>query len=108
MAKSNSNELRDRVIRGNELLYAAWREACSVVDQPAEYEKIMARIDRAWSRLHRLCLELAGQGFEDCLYPVPRCQNNPPWFCYVCPSKVPHWREAAKQLVLAGVANADR
>ena len=54
MTKSNFDDLKGRVVKGNELLHTAWWEACSVAGQPAEYEKIMARIERIPKKIPRI------------------------------------------------------
>jgi len=102
MMKSNFEELLYRVRLGNDGCMEAWLKGCRSDD--TELERQLNRIERSWPKLHRLCLELEATGFTGCLYDDIPCRSNEEWFCFVCPSKTPYWREAReKQLTLTEV-----
>jgi len=93
MTLPSNDGLIMRVKTGNERLKQEFFAAC-LADESGEndkYEYHMQRIDKAYVKLERLCLELEVSGYEKCLYEKPLCTNSSYW-CYCCPSKIPHWR----------------
>jgi len=84
--------LCDRVVKGNEKLFFAWRQVRDIENmEEKKYQR--DRWNEAQERLHGLCLELKAKGFHDCLYiengrKTRSCMasNNPDGFwCQVCP-----------------------
>jgi len=57
--------LRDRVIKGNDKLFAAWQQIRELAGEEREHQ--WDRWNEAQERLHYLCLELK-QHYSDCLY----------------------------------------
>ena len=84
--------LRDRVKRGNDLLFRAWVQILEIEDLE-EQSLNDDRWYRARDKLYYLCLELEAKGYEDCLYideqgkKTKNCLQNPDptFFCRVCP-----------------------
>jgi len=95
-------DLRDRVIKGNDKLFAAWQQIRELDGEEKEYQ--LDRWNEAQERLHYLCLELQAKGYHDCLYiengkRAKSCLSNPDGFwCQVCPSSVPYWAQELMDL----------
>ena len=90
------SELRARVRLGNDRTMAAWREAINGNLSQEQWVKAMVPIDNAMRRLDNLCTTLIATGGDTCLYDTPRCRGKD-ISCFCCPSKIPHWREPARQ-----------
>jgi len=83
-------QLLNRVKLGNAKLNGAWLKAQEVVNDAAEWSRLMGMIDRAWPRLEILCMELISEGYCDCLYrdgERTKCFEDDGRFCWVCPKK---------------------
>jgi len=95
-------DLRDRVIKGNDKLFAAWLQIRELAGEEKEYQ--LDRWNEAQERLHYLCLELKAKGYHDCLYlengkRTKSCLSNPDGFwCQVCPSSVSYWEKELMKL----------
>ncbi|GAJ22288.1 unnamed protein product, partial [marine sediment metagenome] len=81
--------LRDRVIKGNDKLFAAWQQIRELDGEEKEYQ--WDRWNEGQERLHSLCLELQAKGYHDCLYiengkRIKSCLSETGgWWCQVCP-----------------------
>jgi hypothetical protein len=88
--------LRDRIIRGNEKLAAAWDKIKNMEGQ--QWNEEMERWHQASSKLSTLCTQLKLLGYEDCLYldndgkKTKKCLEGT-LGCLVCPSKFPYWEK---------------
>jgi hypothetical protein len=95
--------LRDRVKRGNDKLFQAWRQIRELADKD-EWSRQMDRWNEAQQKLHQLCQELKLKGYNDCLYlqdgrRARTCLNNPDGFwCQVCPSIYAYWETELMEL----------
>ena len=91
-------DLRDRVIKGNEKLFPAWKQIRDI-EEGEEKEHQWDRWNEAQERLHYLCSELKVKGYYDCLHiengkRTRSCLSNPDGFwCQVCPSSVSYWTQ---------------
>ena len=89
--------LRDRVIKGNDVLFKAWLQIRELTGEEREYQ--LDRWNEAQERLHLLCGDLKSRGYHDCLYiengkKTKGCLSNPDGFwCQTCPSSVPYWEQ---------------
>lgn len=96
--------LRDRVIKGNEKLFLAWKQIRELVNDKEEWSRQMDQFSEAAKKLRGLCTELKFKGYEDCLYiekgkRMRSCLSNPDGFwCQVCPSTRKYWEEEFKEL----------
>ena len=93
--KEELEALRNRVKIGNGKLFKAWQQIMEISDKEEQVFQ-EDKWEKARDKLHYLCLELQGRGYEDCLYiedgkKVRRCPESIE--CLVCPSKIPYWRE---------------
>ena len=86
--------LKDRVKKGNNVLWFAWRQIRDIKD-PEEKEALFKEWDKKVNFLNALCLELQVKGYNDCLYidengkKKVKCLYNPDspqWFCNACPA----------------------
>lgn len=95
--------LRDRVKAGNDKLFKAWLVIRDIEDGE-EREQQLDRWNVAQEKLYYLCLELQAKGYEDCLYiengkKTKTCINEADgWWCQVCSSNHPYWREEWEKL----------
>ena len=99
--------LRDRVIKGNDVLWKAWQQIRNMNGE--EREKQLDKWNEAQQKLHLLCGELKLKGYEDCLYldkngkKTRNCLQNPDGFyCQVCPSNKNYWEDELMNLPSAG------
>jgi maltooligosyltrehalose synthase len=97
--------LRERIRVGNDKLTKAWLQILDIKDKV-----VQNREDDRWYKARRkleyLCLELQAKGYEDCLYldengrKERQCPTDPTKFwCWVCSSKKPYWRDEDKEVV---------
>ena len=99
-------DLRDRVIKGNDKLFAAWLQIRELDGEEREHQ--WDRWNEAQERLHYLCLELQTKGYHDCLYiengkRVKSClSESGSWWCQVCPSSVLYWEQELMKLPRPG------
>ncbi len=97
-------DLRDRVIKGNNKLFAAWQQIRELAHNTEEWSAQMDRWNEAQERLHYLCLELKTKGYHDCLYiengkKTKLCLSNPDGFwCQVCSSDIKYWEQELMEL----------
>lgn len=96
--------LRDKVIKGNDVLWRAWLKIRDIKDKE-EKERQLDKWNVAQNRLHYFCLELKSKGYEDCLYldkdgkKTKNCLKNPDGFwCQVCPSSISYWEKEIMSL----------
>ncbi len=85
--------LLERVKKGNDKLWAAWKVIRDIEDTE-ERGELFLKWDAKVKFLNGLCLELTVKGFNDCLYiengkKTKGCLDNPAepeWFCNTCPA----------------------
>ena len=90
---SQATTLADRVRNGNAWCSGAWAFACEAADDKDEWVRRMDNFEKGTRKLDRLCIELQGEGFEECLYDEPKCRGVKEIVCWTCPSKTAHWLE---------------
>lgn len=90
--------LIDRVRKGNDKLWEAWK-VIRDVENPEEKDALFRKWDAKKEFLNDLCKELVFKGYRDCLYiengkKTKRCLDEPgEWFCNTCPSQREYWVE---------------
>lgn len=90
--------LRDRVMKGNDKLNAAWEQIRQMNHSSQQWRDEMERWHQANERLSILCTELKARGYNDCLYldetgkKTRGCLTDA-LGCRVCPSGVPYWEK---------------
>lgn len=96
--------LRDRVIKGNDILFKALLEIEELVEDREVWSREMDRLHEARLKLDGLCTELKAQGYEDCLYmengqKTKSCLSEPGgWRCQVCSSDIKYWEQELMSL----------
>lgn len=85
--------LMERVKKGNDKLWNAWKVIRDIED-PEEKEELFRKWHEKKDLLEFFCKELVTRGFKDCLYiengkKTRGClynPDNPEWFCNTCPA----------------------
>ena len=98
--------LKERVIKGNQVLFTAWQKIKELDHGGEEWSGSMDKWNEAQERLHLLCQELKYKGYDECLYlnengkKTKNCLQNPDGFwCQVCPSITrKYWEEELMDL----------
>lgn len=104
------DELKDRIMRGNDKLNAAWNNVIKLVDHKSpEWEVAMQKWHRANMELHFYCQQLEQLDYNDCLYIVDgkktrKCIDlvGDELGCRVCPSWRDYWAEELLALPSGG------
>jgi len=104
--------LRDRVKRGNDVLFKAWLQIRELAHDSEEWSRQMELWHQAGKKLSLLCTELKLRDYCDCLYRNEKgertrsCLDNPDQFwCQVCPSNISYWD---KELMSLGGRNNEQ